>query len=55
MSAGGTARERRSSNGSAVSLRSPGGSGAALRQYYSQQLMQPEWLVDVPPNLGSEW
>ncbi|KAL4439876.1 hypothetical protein ABPG75_002877 [Micractinium tetrahymenae] len=51
----GAGRRRRSSSGSATSLRSPGGSGAALRQYYSQQLMQPEWLVDVPPDLGSEW
>lgn len=49
----GSAR-RRSSAGTA-NLRSPGGGGAALRQYYSQQLMQPEWLVDVPPDLGSEW
>lgn len=48
-------RRRRSSSSSATTLRSPGGSGAALRQYYSQQLMQPEWLVDVPPDLGSEW
>lgn len=32
---------------------SSGGSG--LRQHYAAQLMQPEWLVDVPPDLGTEW
>lgn len=46
---------RRRSSAGAANLRSPGGGGAALRQYYSQQLMQPEWLVDLPPDLGSEW
>lgn len=28
---------------------------AGSREYYAAQLMQPEWLVDVPPDLGSEW
>lgn len=26
-----------------------------LRQYYAQQLMQPEWLTDVPDDLSSDW
>lgn len=34
--------------------RSPGG-GARLRQHYAAQLMQPEWLVDVPPDLATDW
>ncbi|KAI7835612.1 hypothetical protein COHA_010489 [Chlorella ohadii] len=43
---------RRSSSGRGRRA-SSGGSG--LRQYYAAQLMQPEWLVDVPPDLGTEW
>lgn len=23
--------------------------------YYAKQMMQPDWLVDIPPNLGTEW
>ena len=34
---------------------SPGQDSARLRNYYAKQLMQPEWLVDVPPDLGTEW
>eukprot|EP00877_Chromochloris_zofingiensis_P001552 jgi/Chrzof1/11398/Cz05g35080.t1 len=30
-------------------------SGAALRQYFQGQLMQPEWMTDVPPDLGEQW
>ncbi|GBF92905.1 hypothetical protein Rsub_05741 [Raphidocelis subcapitata] len=30
-------------------------SGAELRHHYARQLMQPEWLTDVPPDLGSAW
>lgn len=48
---GGSGR-RRSSSGRGRRA-SSGGSG--LRQYYAAQLMQPEWLVDVPPDLGTEW
>ena len=29
--------------------------GAELRRHYARQLMQPEWLTDVPPDLGSAW
>ena len=29
--------------------------GHELRQYYADQLMLPEWLVDIPPDLGTEW
>lgn len=27
----------------------------SLRQYYARQLMQPEWLTDIPEALCSEW
>ncbi len=27
----------------------------SLREYYARQLMQPEWLTDMPENLRSEW
>ncbi|DBA77616.1 TPA: hypothetical protein ACH3X1_009415 [Trebouxia sp. C0004] len=27
----------------------------SLREYYARQLMQPEWLTDMPENLCSEW
>lgn len=30
-------------------------SGAALRRYFARQLMTPEWLTDVPADLGSSW
>jgi len=30
-------------------------SGADLRQHYAHQLMQPEWLTDLPPDLGTNW
>lgn len=51
---GGDGSRRRSGAGSG---RSPGGrqGGSGLRQYYASQLMLPEWLVDVPPDLGTEW
>lgn len=29
--------------------------GQARRTYYAQQLMQPEWMTDVPPDLGTGW
>lgn len=51
-SGGGSGARRRSGGGGG---RSPGGQGVSMRQYYAQQLMQPEWLVDVPPDLASEW
>ena len=35
--------------------RRPPGAGKALRQYYAEQLMLPEWLNEVPPDLGVEW
>ncbi|PSC69269.1 snurportin-1 [Micractinium conductrix] len=46
---GGGGRRRSAGGG-----RSPGG-GARMRQHYAQQLMQPEWLVDVPPDLATDW
>jgi hypothetical protein len=30
-------------------------SGAALRSYFAQQLMVPEWLTDIPPDLATNW
>ena len=27
----------------------------SLREYYARQLMQPEWLTDMPEDLRSEW
>ena len=27
----------------------------SAREHWSRQLMRPEWLIDVPPNLASEW
>jgi hypothetical protein len=30
-------------------------SGAALRDYFAQQLMVPEWLTDTPPDLATNW
>lgn len=44
---------RRSSGGSRAAGSSS--SGLGQRQYYAKQLMQPEWLVDVPPDLGTDW
>ena len=29
--------------------------GAAARAFYAQQLMQPEWLTDIPAALASSW
>ena len=30
-------------------------SSLSLRQYYAQQLMQPEWLTEVPDDLFEDW
>jgi hypothetical protein len=30
-------------------------SGAALRSYFAQQLMVPDWLTDIPPDLPTNW
>jgi snurportin-1 len=30
-------------------------SGAALRAYFAHQLMVPEWMTDIPPDLPSSW
>ena len=27
----------------------------AKREYYKQQFMHPEWLVDIPPDLAASW
>ena len=32
-----------------------GRSGPDMRALYSQHLMQPEWLIDVPTALASGW
>ncbi|KAK9113458.1 hypothetical protein Syun_020255 [Stephania yunnanensis] len=29
--------------------------GAEARQWFSRQLMLPEWMVDVPPRLSQDW
>lgn len=34
---------------------SSGLSGAALRNYFAQQLMSPEWMTDIPPDLAANW
>lgn len=31
------------------------GRGAALRALYAAQLMTPEWLTDIPPDLATHW
>ncbi|KAF8073242.1 hypothetical protein HT031_000903 [Scenedesmus sp. PABB004] len=30
-------------------------SGAGVKAYFARQLMQPEWLSDVPPDLATSW
>ncbi len=37
----------------AVRGRAPRGGG--LRKFFSEQLMYPEWLTDVPSDLGQNW
>ena len=27
----------------------------SVREHWARQLMRPEWLIDVPPNLAAEW
>lgn len=44
-----TGGRRRSSGGRSA------GEAAKRRQHYAAQLMQPEWLVDVPSDLGTDW
>lgn len=34
----------------AVKLRGP-----EVRRWFARQLMLPEWMIDVPPNLNSDW
>lgn len=29
--------------------------GLMARQFFSQQLMLPEWMVDIPPYLKKDW
>ncbi|PKA61270.1 hypothetical protein AXF42_Ash006167 [Apostasia shenzhenica] len=29
--------------------------GSEGRRWFSRQLMLPEWMIDVPPNLGRDW
>ncbi|CAD7696609.1 unnamed protein product [Ostreobium quekettii] len=29
--------------------------GEKPKQFYSKQLMLPEWMTDVPPDLASKW
>jgi hypothetical protein len=29
--------------------------GQQLRKYFADQLMQPEWMSDIPPDLGTSW
>lgn len=57
-----TGREPRESSGILPedSLRgqiSPGDSlrGQQLREWYARQLLQPEWMIDVPPDLATHW
>lgn len=30
-------------------------SGNTLKAYFARQLMQPEWMSDIPPDLSSNW
>jgi hypothetical protein len=30
-------------------------SGSTLRAYFARQLMQPEWMTDIPADLASSW
>lgn len=36
-------------------LAAQGLTGAELKQHYARQLMLPEWLTDVPPDLAADW
>ena len=29
--------------------------GQQLRKYFAGQLMQPEWMSDIPPDLATDW
>lgn len=29
--------------------------GQQVRDWYAQQLLQPEWMIDVPPDLATNW
>ena len=28
---------------------------ASTREYWAGQLMQPEWLIDIPEDLATDW
>jgi hypothetical protein len=30
-------------------------SGLSHREFYARQLMQPEWMTDIPEDLGTSW
>jgi hypothetical protein len=49
----GTAGTRRAS-GHHVSI-SGDAHADSVREHWARQLMRPEWLIDVPPNLATEW
>ncbi len=53
MGDGAAAAERRQASHHA------GSSGEAhamsVREHWARQLMRPEWLIDVPPNLAADW
>jgi len=40
---------------SSVGLKQRVARARRLREYYEGQFVHPEWLVDVPPDLASEW
>lgn len=56
-STGPSEAEQRAGGGASTSGRREGShdGGWRLRQRYAEQLMQPEWLIEVPPDLGAEW
>jgi hypothetical protein len=29
--------------------------GSTMKAYFARQLMQPEWMSDIPHDLGSSW
>lgn len=32
-----------------------GGGGQNVKHFFASQFMQPEWMTDVPPDLGRSW
>lgn len=54
MAEGDTAVAERRSSGHHIGV-SGDAHAESVREHWSRQLMRPEWLIDVPPNLASDW